>query len=53
MGPKVVGVLILVISGFPFGSPKTKCLLDVGLVWRGIKYIIRGKVVASPKSRPW
>jgi hypothetical protein len=21
--------------------------------WRGTKYIIRGKVVASPKSRPW
>jgi hypothetical protein len=21
--------------------------------WRGIKYIIRGKVVASPKSGPW
>jgi len=22
-------------------------------LWRGAKYIIRGKVVASPKSRPW
>jgi hypothetical protein len=22
-------------------------------LWRGTKYIIRGKVVASPKSRPW
>jgi len=21
--------------------------------WKGIKYIIKGKVVASPKSRPW
>jgi hypothetical protein len=21
--------------------------------WRGIKYIIKGKVVASPKSGPW
>jgi hypothetical protein len=21
--------------------------------WRGAKYIIRGKVVASPKSGPW
>jgi len=22
-------------------------------LWRGIEYTIRGKVVASPKSRPW
>jgi hypothetical protein len=31
-GPKVVGVPILGISGLPFGSPETKCHLDVGLV---------------------
>jgi hypothetical protein len=32
MGPKVVGVPTLVILKFPFGSPGTKCHLDVGLV---------------------
>jgi ferric iron reductase protein FhuF len=33
-GPKVVGIPTLEISGFPFGSPGTKCHLDVGLVER-------------------
>ncbi len=33
-GPKVMGILTLGILGFPFGSPKTKCHLDVGLVER-------------------
>ncbi len=33
-GPKVVGVPTLVISRLPFGSPGTKCHLDVGLVER-------------------
>jgi len=33
-GPKVAGVPTLAISGFPFGSPKTKCHLDVGLMER-------------------
>jgi len=33
-GPKVVGVPTLGILGFPFGSPRTKCHLDVGLVER-------------------
>jgi len=33
-GPKVVGVPTLRISGLPFGSLKTKCHLDVGLVER-------------------
>jgi len=47
-----VGVQTLVISAFPFGSPRTKCHSDVAL-WRGTKYTIRGKVVASPKSWPW
>ncbi len=31
-GPKVAGDLILGISRLPFGSPETKCHLDVGLV---------------------
>jgi hypothetical protein len=34
MGPKVVGVPTLGFSKFPFGSPKTKCHLDVGLMRR-------------------
>ncbi len=29
-GPKVVGILVLAISKFPFGSPTTKSHLDVG-----------------------
>jgi len=33
-GPKVVGVPTLGISRLPFGSPGTKCHLDVGLVER-------------------
>jgi len=32
--PKIVGVPTLGISRFPFGSPGTKCHLDVGLVKR-------------------
>ncbi len=31
-GPKIAEVSTLVISGFTFGSPGTKCHLDVGLV---------------------
>jgi hypothetical protein len=50
--PKVVGVLVVGISRLPFESPGTKNCLDVG-PWRGVEYTIRGKVVASPKSRPW
>jgi hypothetical protein len=50
--PKVGGILAVGISGLPLGSPRTKGHLDVA-PWRGAKYIIRGKVVASPKSGPW
>jgi len=34
MGPQVVGIPTLGISGLPFGSPGTKCHLDVGLIKR-------------------
>jgi len=34
MGPKVAGIPILAISKLPFGSPRTICHLDVGLVKR-------------------
>jgi hypothetical protein len=50
--PKVVGVPTLAISWLPFGSLRTKCHWMWAL-WRGTKYTIRGKVVASPKSGPW
>jgi hypothetical protein len=52
MGPKVMGVPTLGISGLPFGSPETKCHLDVAS-WRGKKYTIKGKVVVSPKFGSW
>jgi len=62
-GPKVAGVAILVILRFPFGSPSFGNFGEMGVLgqnviwmwasWRGTKYIIRGKVVVSPKSRPW
>jgi len=47
-----VGVPTLGISRFPFGSSRTKCHLDVGLMEAHINDM-RGKVVASPKSGPW
>jgi hypothetical protein len=51
-GPKVTRVLTLAISKLPFGSLKTKCHLDVGLVERhGIYY--KGEGGGFPKSRPW
>jgi len=31
-GPKIAGIPTLKISGLAFGSPETKCHLDVGLV---------------------
>jgi hypothetical protein len=49
--PKFVEVPTLGISGLPFGSPRTKCHLVVGLMERH-KIYYRGKVVASPKSGP-
>jgi len=51
-GPKVAGVRTLGIFELPFGSPGTKCHLDMGLMERHIMYY-RGKVVASPKSGLW
>ncbi len=36
--PKVAGVPTVGILGLPFGSPETKCHLDVGLVERHIVY---------------
>jgi len=50
---KVTRVLVVRISGLSSGSPGTKCHLDVGFMERHKVYTIRGKVVASPKSRSW
>jgi hypothetical protein len=45
-----VGVSTLGISGLSFGSPKTKCHLDVGLVeWHKIYY--KGEGVSFPQVR--
>jgi len=62
-GPKVAGVPILAILRLPFGSPNFGNFREMGVLeqnsiwmwasWRGTKYTIRGKVVASPKSGPW
>ncbi len=46
--PKVARVPIVGISGL--GGQKTIWMWPP---WRGAKYTIRRKVVASPKSRPW
>jgi hypothetical protein len=50
--PKVTEVPTLGISGLRDGSPITKCHLGAGL-GLGTKYTIRGKVVASLKSKLW
>jgi len=43
-------ILTLAISGFPFGSPGTKCHLDVGLVERhGVYY--KGEGGGFPQVR--
>jgi hypothetical protein len=47
-GPKVVGVPTLGISGLPFGSPETKCHLDVGLMERH-KVYYKGEVDGFPQ----
>jgi hypothetical protein len=44
-GPKVAKVPALGILG--------QNAIWMWALWKGTKYIIRGKVVASPKSRPW
>jgi len=48
--PKVVGALTLTIS--QVGVPGQNAIWMWAL-WRGTKYNIRGKVVASPNSRLW
>jgi hypothetical protein len=51
--PKVAKVPSLGISRLPiFGSPRTKCHLDVGLVERHIIYY-KGEGGGFPQSGPW
>jgi hypothetical protein len=52
MGPKIARVPTLGIFRFPFGSPGTKCHLDVGLMERW-KVYYKGEGDGFPKSRPW
>jgi hypothetical protein len=49
---KVMKVPTLTISRLPFGVPGQNAIW-MWASWRGTKYTIRGKVVASPKSRSW
>jgi hypothetical protein len=49
---KVAGISTLTISKLPFGSPGTKCHLDVALMKRH-KIYYRGNMVASLKFGPW
>jgi hypothetical protein len=49
-GSKVVGVSTLGISGLPFGTPETKCHLDVGLVERH-KVYYKGEGGGFPQAR--
>jgi hypothetical protein len=49
---KVTGIIVVGISLLPFGNPKTKKIWMWAL-WRAVKYTIKGKVVASPKSGQW
>jgi hypothetical protein len=49
-GPKVMGIPIL---GFWDSQISRQNTIWMWASWRGTKYTIKGKVVASPKSRPW
>jgi hypothetical protein len=51
-GLKVTRAPTFGISGLPFGSPEQN-VIWMWASWRGTKYTIRGKVMASPKSGPW
>jgi hypothetical protein len=49
-GPKVTEMLTLVILGFPFGSPRTKCHLNVSFVEGHIVYY-KGEGGGFPQVR--
>jgi hypothetical protein len=50
--PKIAGVSVVGILGLPLGSPRINWHL-VLVPWPSTKHTIRGKVVVSPKSKPW
>jgi hypothetical protein len=50
MGPQITRVPTLGISGLPFGSPGTKCHLDVGLMERHRVYY-KGEGGGFPQVR--
>jgi len=50
---KVAGDPTLGISGLPNLGVQGQNDIWVLVSWSGTKYIIKGKVVASPKSGPW
>jgi len=50
MGPQVSGIPTLGISRLPFGSPRIKCHLDVGLVERH-KVYYKGEGGGFPQVR--
>jgi hypothetical protein len=52
MGPKVARVPTMGIMGLPLGSFGTNAIW-IWPPWRGAENTIRGKVVFSPKSKPW
>jgi hypothetical protein len=39
--------------GTPTRESRERKTIWMWALWRGVEYTIRGKVVASPKSRPW
>jgi hypothetical protein len=50
---KVARILVVAISRLPLGSPETKKVIWMWPLWRGAKYTIWGKVMASPESGLW
>jgi hypothetical protein len=52
-GSKIVGILVGAIFGTPIRESRERKAIWMWALWRGVEYIIRGKVVASPKFGPW
>jgi hypothetical protein len=50
--PKIIGIPTWAISGLPFGVLGQKAIW-MWVPWVAIEYTIRGKMLASPKSKLW
>ncbi len=48
-----IGGLLAKLWGYKVPGVPGKIAIWMWAPWRVIEYTIRGKVVASPKSRPW